>query len=631
MQPQLSNILNSSSDNTLPGINSFDSKSSRQSSFSSSISSPKSSPSKPPSSTKNPTGLSLLSDSALLNTLAQKNDHPSNQDSAITHQENQTLPDQIQTTSPQPFQENQQSGFQTSLSSPQDLHRPRSENPAMNQSIHSHLPPPPPPPRPSSSDKPSNLQNSSQLHSINNVQSQHIGLSAQPVSHLPQYHQFPQPPNITNVLCKKFDFFKNDEYLQSVSELKDISCEIYAVGNYITTTSINRRNDPNELSARPHSPLSYPVYPVSHETLDKLIKMTQTQMDLLQSWRVRFDTAYLEYRDYMTSCDTALDSSFPKPNNPPTVAGARTPPIPDNKPILVASLLPTSESVSPSQKQDHALAQSQSSATTAPPSYTTNLVIRRGKRRTNNLNDKPYCHHCGANETPEWRRGPDGARTLCNACGLYHSKMKRKNRLEQERQKGLISADSNHDGSNTKTDFSDASMSLSASNLAALSAEYAEAARNRRRRRSRSRSISSAPVSPQHMGMLVTSSHPSSLPHYTGPLGSTNSYTTQPPPPNAPKVSDISIINNMNGTGSMNGTSPMASNHANSSYLSNKRWFKSNPPIPEHSTLPPVPFPISSSPFSNPNARSLSISACNNSDSGSNGYSYYPPPPPPKP
>ncbi|CAG8719100.1 18343_t:CDS:2, partial [Acaulospora morrowiae] len=28
------------------------------------------------------------------------------------------------------------------------------------------------------------------------------------------------------------------------------------------------------------------------------------------------------------------------------------------------------------------------------------------------------CHSCNISETPEWRRGPDGARTLCNACGL---------------------------------------------------------------------------------------------------------------------------------------------------------------------------------------------------------------------
>lgn len=35
------------------------------------------------------------------------------------------------------------------------------------------------------------------------------------------------------------------------------------------------------------------------------------------------------------------------------------------------------------------------------------------------------CKNCGTNETPEWRRGPDGARTLCNACEYdvyYHER-----------------------------------------------------------------------------------------------------------------------------------------------------------------------------------------------------------------
>ncbi|KAJ5244966.1 Zinc finger NHR/GATA-type [Penicillium chrysogenum] len=36
------------------------------------------------------------------------------------------------------------------------------------------------------------------------------------------------------------------------------------------------------------------------------------------------------------------------------------------------------------------------------------------------------CHSCNRTETPEWRRGPDGARTLCNACGLHHAKLTRK-------------------------------------------------------------------------------------------------------------------------------------------------------------------------------------------------------------
>lgn len=33
------------------------------------------------------------------------------------------------------------------------------------------------------------------------------------------------------------------------------------------------------------------------------------------------------------------------------------------------------------------------------------------------------CQRCGTTDTPEWRRGPDGLRTLCNACGLFHAKL----------------------------------------------------------------------------------------------------------------------------------------------------------------------------------------------------------------
>ena len=32
------------------------------------------------------------------------------------------------------------------------------------------------------------------------------------------------------------------------------------------------------------------------------------------------------------------------------------------------------------------------------------------------------CHFCGRKETPEWRKGPSGPATLCNACGLQWAK-----------------------------------------------------------------------------------------------------------------------------------------------------------------------------------------------------------------
>ncbi|KAL3236990.1 Gat2p [Nakaseomyces bracarensis] len=37
-------------------------------------------------------------------------------------------------------------------------------------------------------------------------------------------------------------------------------------------------------------------------------------------------------------------------------------------------------------------------------------------------NSVTSCLHCGENHTPEWRRGPYGNRTLCNACGLFYRK-----------------------------------------------------------------------------------------------------------------------------------------------------------------------------------------------------------------
>ena len=43
------------------------------------------------------------------------------------------------------------------------------------------------------------------------------------------------------------------------------------------------------------------------------------------------------------------------------------------------------------------------------------------KKRRGRAAPPGRCHSCNRAETPEWRRGPDGARTLCNACGLRES------------------------------------------------------------------------------------------------------------------------------------------------------------------------------------------------------------------
>ncbi|CAO0799706.1 unnamed protein product [Mucor circinelloides] len=50
------------------------------------------------------------------------------------------------------------------------------------------------------------------------------------------------------------------------------------------------------------------------------------------------------------------------------------------------------------------------------------------------------CHSCNTTDTPEWRRGPDGSRTLCNACGLHYSKLLRKGSLTVQTHNYMIEA-----------------------------------------------------------------------------------------------------------------------------------------------------------------------------------------------
>jgi len=52
------------------------------------------------------------------------------------------------------------------------------------------------------------------------------------------------------------------------------------------------------------------------------------------------------------------------------------------------------------------------------------------KKRRGRAAPPGRCHSCNRAETPEWRRGPDGARTLCNACGLHYAKLTRKNGIK---------------------------------------------------------------------------------------------------------------------------------------------------------------------------------------------------------
>ncbi|CAR25806.1 hypothetical protein ZYGR_0A03770 [Zygosaccharomyces rouxii] len=64
----------------------------------------------------------------------------------------------------------------------------------------------------------------------------------------------------------------------------------------------------------------------------------------------------------------------------------------------------------------------------APQNYrrslTQGLLIAENVRQTEQATTS--CVHCKEGITPEWRRGPYGNRTLCNACGLFYRKLIKK-------------------------------------------------------------------------------------------------------------------------------------------------------------------------------------------------------------
>ncbi|KAF8579915.1 hypothetical protein K439DRAFT_343406 [Ramaria rubella] len=55
-----------------------------------------------------------------------------------------------------------------------------------------------------------------------------------------------------------------------------------------------------------------------------------------------------------------------------------------------------------------------------------NTVPLKRQRTEPAVSESQRCMGCGATSTPEWRRGPLGPRTLCNACGLVYAKLIKK-------------------------------------------------------------------------------------------------------------------------------------------------------------------------------------------------------------
>ncbi|KII89075.1 hypothetical protein PLICRDRAFT_40714 [Plicaturopsis crispa FD-325 SS-3] len=62
-----------------------------------------------------------------------------------------------------------------------------------------------------------------------------------------------------------------------------------------------------------------------------------------------------------------------------------------------------------------------------PPEDDTEDGSKKKKLKKTHVSEQYVCVTCGRTDSPEWRKGPQGPKTLCNACGLRWAKQMRKN------------------------------------------------------------------------------------------------------------------------------------------------------------------------------------------------------------
>jgi len=64
----------------------------------------------------------------------------------------------------------------------------------------------------------------------------------------------------------------------------------------------------------------------------------------------------------------------------------------------------------------------------------TSFETKKRKSSVNAAKRNLVCQMCGVTKTPEWRRGPSGDHTLCNACGLQYAKTVKKQKKDTDPQ-----------------------------------------------------------------------------------------------------------------------------------------------------------------------------------------------------
>jgi len=149
---------------------------------------------------------------------------------------------------------------------------------------------------------------------------------------------------------------------------------------------------------------------------------------------------------------------------PPSLSPAPSHPAPTPSPnVTSAALPPPAEAVAPTP--------SKSAGGRAKTAEGGGAPVRESKPSASGQ----ACESCGTETSPEWRKGPSGIKSLCNACGLrYARQVARRNKLEKQKEAGVGGGEAEDKGKKGKKGSKGAGAGVAAPTAAAAGPAEAE-------------------------------------------------------------------------------------------------------------------------------------------------------------
>ncbi|KAJ3044401.1 hypothetical protein HDV00_002293 [Rhizophlyctis rosea] len=190
----------------------------------------------------------------------------------------------------------------------------------------------------------------------------------------------------------------------SAAKVRSMRGVTFTLDIKLTSSPSQSSNDGTSAEATVSCTLESRILSVTSQALATRWKYPYTGPTKSSTRRTKPSTKYQSYE---------TDSTFPFSSSQPEPTGRRP-----RRTFQPSASSRRSRSITPPPTRTPKPQQRRTSASKETTKYTRTI--------THATSTPGVCHSCGTTKTGQWRRGPAGPRTLCNACGLEFAKKIRK-------------------------------------------------------------------------------------------------------------------------------------------------------------------------------------------------------------